>query len=66
MILPNFCGVVFQELANVHEHYEGLKKAILPQPRQSDLSLVKQNLAPKLRSTVLTFHNWQQNQAVSV
>ncbi|MCJ8731008.1 hypothetical protein PDJAM_G00191080 [Pangasius djambal] len=54
---------VLEELANVHEHYEGLKKAILPQPPQSNLSLIKQNLVPKLRSAVLTFYSWQQNQA---
>ncbi|MCI4376835.1 hypothetical protein PGIGA_G00193140 [Pangasianodon gigas] len=54
---------VLEELANVHEHYEGLKKAILPQPPQSNLSLIKHNLVPKLRNSVLTFYSWQQNQA---
>ncbi|KAF4089899.1 hypothetical protein AMELA_G00043500 [Ameiurus melas] len=54
---------LLEELANVHEHYEGLKKAILPRPPQSDLSLIKPNLVPKLRSAVLTFCSWQQNQA---
>ncbi|XP_047010394.1 snRNA-activating protein complex subunit 1b [Ictalurus punctatus] len=54
---------LLEELANVHEHYEGLKKAILPRPPQSNLSLVKPNLVPKLRSAVLTFCSWQQNQA---
>ncbi|KAM9477741.1 snRNA-activating protein complex subunit 1b [Clarias gariepinus] len=52
-----------EELANIHEHYEGLKKAVLSQPPQSELSLIKQNLAPKLRSAVLTYYSWQQNQA---
>ncbi|KAI5108428.1 snRNA-activating protein complex subunit 1, partial [Silurus meridionalis] len=54
---------VLEELANIHEHYEGLKKAILPQPPQSDLSLINHNLVPKLHSTVLTFYGWQRNQA---
>ncbi|XP_060780564.1 snRNA-activating protein complex subunit 1b [Neoarius graeffei] len=55
---------VLEELANVHEHYEGLKKAILPQlPLRSDLSLINENLVPKLHSTVLKFCSWQQNTA---
>ncbi|XP_062850990.1 snRNA-activating protein complex subunit 1b [Trichomycterus rosablanca] len=53
---------MLEELANVHEHYEGLKKAVSVQPDQSDLNLIKQNLEPRLRNSVLTFYNWQQNQ----
>ncbi|KAK3573668.1 hypothetical protein QTP86_030114 [Hemibagrus guttatus] len=53
---------LLEELANVHEHYEGLKKSVLQsQSPQSDLSLIKQNLVPKLRSAVLTFCSWQKN-----
>ncbi|XP_058242267.1 snRNA-activating protein complex subunit 1b [Hemibagrus wyckioides] len=55
---------LLEELANVHEHYEGLKNSVLqPQSPRSDLSLIKQNLVPNLHSTVLSFCSWQQNQA---
>ncbi|KAL6488027.1 hypothetical protein MHYP_G00046530 [Metynnis hypsauchen] len=54
---------MLEELANVHEHYEKLKQTVSPQPDTPDLSLIKQNLVPKLRSAVLTYYSWQQNQA---
>ncbi|XP_036431026.1 snRNA-activating protein complex subunit 1b isoform X2 [Colossoma macropomum] len=54
---------MLEELSNVHEHYEKLKQAVSPQPDTPDLSLIKQNLVPKLRSAVLTYYSWQQNQA---
>ncbi|KAI4903504.1 hypothetical protein NFI96_018996 [Prochilodus magdalenae] len=54
---------MLEELANVHEHYEKLKQAVSPQPAQSGLNLIKHNLAPKLRASVVTYHSWQQNRA---
>ncbi|XP_027024073.1 snRNA-activating protein complex subunit 1b [Tachysurus fulvidraco] len=57
---------LLEELTNVHEHYEGLKKSVLqPQSPRANLSLIKQNLVPKLRSSVLTFSSWQENHADS-
>ncbi|XP_035387157.1 snRNA-activating protein complex subunit 1-like [Electrophorus electricus] len=53
---------MLEELANVHEHYENLKRVISAQTDQPILSLVKQNLVPKLRGAVLTYYNWQRNQ----
>ncbi|KAL7876906.1 hypothetical protein SRHO_G00035490 [Serrasalmus rhombeus] len=54
---------MLEELANVHEHYEKLKQAVSPQPDTPGLSLIKQNLVPKLHSAVLSYYSWQQNQA---
>ncbi|XP_066535978.1 snRNA-activating protein complex subunit 1b [Hoplias malabaricus] len=54
---------VLEELANVHEHYKKLKQAVLGEKHKSELSLIRQNLEPKLRGAVLTFHQWQNNQA---
>uniref|UniRef100_A0A4W4FHD1 Small nuclear RNA activating complex, polypeptide 1b n=1 Tax=Electrophorus electricus TaxID=8005 RepID=A0A4W4FHD1_ELEEL len=56
---------MLEELANVHEHYENLKRVISAQTDQPILSLVKQNLVPKLRGAVLTYYNWQRNQTVT-
>ncbi|TSV02081.1 snRNA-activating protein complex subunit 1 [Bagarius yarrelli] len=50
---------VLEELANVHEHYEKLKKSVVLESPQSDLSLIKQNLVPKLHSAVLTYYSSQ-------
>uniref|UniRef100_A0AAY5F5S4 Small nuclear RNA activating complex, polypeptide 1b n=1 Tax=Electrophorus electricus TaxID=8005 RepID=A0AAY5F5S4_ELEEL len=55
---------MLEELANVHEHYENLKRVISAQTDQPILSLVKQNLVPKLRGAVLTYYNWQRNQTI--
>ncbi|KAL7889248.1 hypothetical protein AOLI_G00015060, partial [Acnodon oligacanthus] len=52
-----------EELANVHEHYEKLKQAVSSQPDTPDLSLIKQNLVPRLHSAVFTYCSWQQSQA---
>ncbi|XP_072532861.1 snRNA-activating protein complex subunit 1b [Salminus brasiliensis] len=52
---------MLEEVANVHEHYEKLKRAVSAPPDQPDLSLLKQNLVPKLRGAVVSYYNWQQN-----
>uniref|UniRef100_A0A673HUH4 Small nuclear RNA activating complex, polypeptide 1b n=1 Tax=Sinocyclocheilus rhinocerous TaxID=307959 RepID=A0A673HUH4_9TELE len=56
---------VLEEIANIHEHYEGLKKAIFTEP-DPNLNIVQQNLVPKLSSAVCTYSNWQMNHAVSI
>ncbi|KAL1262664.1 hypothetical protein QQF64_005403 [Cirrhinus molitorella] len=55
---------VLEEIANIHEHYEDLKKAIFTEP-DPNLDIVQQNLVPKLNSTVLSFCNWQINRVTS-
>ncbi|XP_030628536.1 snRNA-activating protein complex subunit 1b [Chanos chanos] len=54
---------MLEELANVHEHYERLKMGISAASGQSssDLALIRQNLAPRLRNAMLSFHSWQKN-----
>lgn len=53
---------LLEEIANVHEHYEGVKKGIFPEP-DPNLNIVQQNLVPKLNSAVLTYSSWQKNHA---
>ncbi|XP_073689690.1 snRNA-activating protein complex subunit 1b [Garra rufa] len=55
---------LLEEIANIHEHYEDLKKAIFTKP-DPNLDIVQQNLVPKLNSTVLTYCNWQTDHATS-
>uniref|UniRef100_A0A672L245 Uncharacterized protein n=1 Tax=Sinocyclocheilus grahami TaxID=75366 RepID=A0A672L245_SINGR len=56
---------VLEEIAIIHEHYEGLKKAIFTEP-DPNLNIVQQNLVPKLNSAVFAYSNWQMNHAVSI
>ncbi|KAA0718211.1 snRNA-activating protein complex subunit 1 [Triplophysa tibetana] len=51
---------VLEELANVHEHYETLKKAVFTDS-DSNVNLIEQNLVCKLNNAVLTYSNWQEN-----
>lgn len=55
---------VLEEIANIHEHYEGVKKAIFTEP-DPNLNIVQQNLVPKLNGAVLTYSSWQMNRATS-
>ncbi|XP_056617004.1 snRNA-activating protein complex subunit 1-like [Triplophysa dalaica] len=54
---------VLEELANVHEHYETLKKAVFTDS-DSNVNLIEQNLVCKLNNAVLTYSNWQENRTV--
>lgn len=54
-----------QEIGNIHEHYEGLKKAIFAEP-DPNLNLIQQNLVPKLNGSILTYSSWQRNHTVSI
>lgn len=57
---------LLEELSNVHELYEKLKKSAVPPesetPGVSGVDLVRPDLIPQLRSTVLDFYKWQQKQ----
>ncbi|XP_051946546.1 snRNA-activating protein complex subunit 1-like isoform X3 [Xyrauchen texanus] len=53
---------MLEELSNVHEHYENLKKDVFTEP-DPNLNLVQQNLVPKLSCALLTHSNWQKNHA---
>ncbi|XP_039507802.1 snRNA-activating protein complex subunit 1b isoform X1 [Pimephales promelas] len=53
---------VLDEIGNIHDHYEGLKKAIFPEP-DPNLNLIQQNLVPKLNGAILTYSSWQFNRA---
>ncbi|XP_065152353.1 snRNA-activating protein complex subunit 1b [Paramisgurnus dabryanus] len=49
---------VLEELENVHEHYEDLKKAVFNDP-DPNMTLIQQNLISKLNNAVLNYSNWQ-------
>ncbi|XP_052007348.1 snRNA-activating protein complex subunit 1-like [Xyrauchen texanus] len=53
---------MIEELANVHDHYENLKKAVFTEP-DPNLNLVQQNPVPKIKCALLTQSNWQKNHA---
>ncbi|XP_051773790.1 snRNA-activating protein complex subunit 1b [Ctenopharyngodon idella] len=55
---------VLEEIANIHEHYEGLKKAIFAEP-DPNLDLIQKNLVPKLNGAILTYSSWQWNRTES-
>lgn len=47
---------------NVHQHYENLKASTLSltsAQQDPSVSLIRKNLVPQLRSTVVDFYNWQ-------
>lgn len=56
-----------QELSNIHELYEKQKTAVSPSlgHLDSSVNLIRKDLAPQLRSTVVDFYKWQQQQRVS-
>ncbi|XDV50651.1 hypothetical protein PO909_019669 [Leuciscus waleckii] len=55
---------VLEEIGNIHEHYEGLKKAVFGEP-DPNLNLIQQNLVPKLNGSILTYSSWQRNRTES-
>lgn len=55
---------VLEEIANIHDHYEGLKKAVFTEP-DPNLNLIQQNLVPKLDGAILAYSNWQWKRAES-
>lgn len=54
-----------QEIANIHEHYEGLKKSVFAEP-DPNLDLIQKNLVPKLNGAILTYSSWQWNRTVNI
>uniref|UniRef100_UPI003AAFEB55 snRNA-activating protein complex subunit 1-like n=1 Tax=Centroberyx gerrardi TaxID=166262 RepID=UPI003AAFEB55 len=52
---------LLEELSNVHEHYERLKTSISSSAGEPDpsVNLIRRDLLPQLRNTVLDFHKWQ-------
>ncbi|KAK7148257.1 hypothetical protein R3I93_012555 [Phoxinus phoxinus] len=55
---------VLEEIGNIHEHYEGMKKSIFAEP-DPNLNLIQQNLVPKLNGAILTYSSWQWNRTES-
>ncbi|XP_077092552.1 snRNA-activating protein complex subunit 1b [Siphateles boraxobius] len=51
---------ILEEIGNIHEHYEGMKKAVFAEP-DPNLNLIQQNLVPKLNGAILTYSGWQSN-----
>ncbi|CAI5697173.1 unnamed protein product [Oreochromis niloticus] len=53
---------LLEEMDNVHQHYENLKASTLSltsAQQDPSVSLIRKNLVPQLRSTVVDFYNWQ-------
>ncbi|XP_048061674.1 snRNA-activating protein complex subunit 1b isoform X2 [Megalobrama amblycephala] len=55
---------MLEEIANIHEHYEGLKKSVFAEP-DPNLDLIQKNLVPKLNGAILTYSSWQWNRTDS-
>ncbi|XP_076002804.1 snRNA-activating protein complex subunit 1b [Genypterus blacodes] len=53
---------MLEELSNIHELYEKQKTAVSPSLGHLDSSvkLIREDLVPQLRSTVMDFYKWQQ------
>ena len=51
--------VFLQELSNVDDHYGKLKTSVGLQEDPS-INLIRKELVPELRSTVVDFYKWQQ------
>ncbi|XP_038556374.1 snRNA-activating protein complex subunit 1-like [Micropterus salmoides] len=51
-----------EELSNIHELYEKLKASVssTSEPAVSSVNLLRNELVPQLRSSVVDFYNWQQ------
>ncbi|KAM6961274.1 snRNA-activating protein complex subunit 1b, partial [Aplochiton taeniatus] len=54
-------GDMLEELNNVHLHYEKLKASAIDNFNEpgSSLNLIQKDLVPRLRSSLLSFQNWQ-------
>ncbi|XP_054652541.1 snRNA-activating protein complex subunit 1b [Dunckerocampus dactyliophorus] len=52
---------LLEELSNVHELYRKHKTSMYSEAQQADLGidLIRKNLIPQLRGSVMTFHTWQ-------
>ncbi|XP_061742732.1 snRNA-activating protein complex subunit 1b isoform X1 [Nerophis ophidion] len=52
---------LLEELSNIHELYGKLKTAVYSEAQHADLgmNLIKTDLTPRLRGSVMTFHTWQ-------
>lgn len=53
---------LLEELSNIHELYEKLKTSVSSAAEQqvSSVNLIRKDLIPKLRGTVVDFYKWQQ------
>lgn len=51
---------LLEELSNIHELYEKMKTSSVSQQPESSVHLIRKDLVPKLRSTVVDFYKWQQ------
>ncbi|XP_041810188.1 snRNA-activating protein complex subunit 1b [Chelmon rostratus] len=53
---------LLEELSNIHEIYEKLKTSVLSTTEEaaSSTSLIRKDLVPQLRGTVVDFYKWQQ------
>ncbi|KAK5857847.1 hypothetical protein PBY51_011063 [Eleginops maclovinus] len=50
---------LLEELSNIHELYGNLKSSVSETSKESSVNLIRQDLIPRLRRTVVDFHNWQ-------
>lgn len=53
---------LLEEMGNIHQHYENLKASTLSltsAQQDPSVSLIRKNLVPQLRNTVVDFYNWQ-------
>lgn len=52
--------VSVQELSNINELYEKLKTSVSASEQAvSSVNLIRKDLVPELRSTVVNFYKWQ-------
>lgn len=50
-----------QELSNIHDLYDKLKTSVTSKSEQSSsVNLIRKDLVPQLRSSVVDFYKWQQ------
>lgn len=49
-----------QELSNIHDLYDKLKMSVTSKSEQNSANLIRKDLVPQLRSTVVDFYKWQQ------
>ncbi|KAM4625589.1 snRNA-activating protein complex subunit 1b isoform 2-T2 [Polymixia lowei] len=52
---------LLEEMSNVHEQYDQLKAVVFSPPGQPDSSvhLIREDIVPRLRSSVVDFNKWQ-------
>ncbi|XP_068573827.1 snRNA-activating protein complex subunit 1b [Cebidichthys violaceus] len=54
---------LLEELSNIDELYGKLKTSVSSEPADSSINLIRKDLVPQLRSTVLDFNKWQQRKS---